>query len=167
MTVARRWFSGFGAIALCAVLVTACGGGGSTTSGNGGHGSHHSTSTGSAKQQIKKNWQSFFRHDNPTKDSIHVLQKGPQFKDTILQHKKSVLAQHASTKVTKVKLVNPKKAKVTYTVSTSGTPVLRNQHGEALKINGTWKISAASFCSLLHLQGQHPKACPSSSGGGS
>jgi hypothetical protein len=166
----RRMWTLVGALAVCALVVTACGSGGSSNNNSNGssgtpkagQSTGQSSSSGNPKAEIKSNWQSFFRHSNPTEKSLAVLQHGQQFKDVVLKQKKSTLAKTAAAKVTKIKLVSPKKAKVTYTISTGGTPVLPHQKGVALKINGTWKISAASFCALLHLESVKAKACPSS-----
>jgi hypothetical protein len=162
-------------VVLCAVLATACGGGGggnaapqspSPTPSAHASATHAPTSGGAAQQAIKANWQAFFAEKTPLKHSLRILQHGQRFRSTIEQQQKSTLAQNAAAKVTKVHLVSPTKANVTYTILTGGKPVLQGQHGVALKIGGTWKISAASFCALLHLEGQHPSACPSPSSSG-
>ena len=36
-----------------------------------------------------------------------------------------------------------------------GTPLLKNQVGTALYLNGTWKVAIASFCGLAYLE--YPK----------
>jgi hypothetical protein len=57
-----------------------------------------------------------------------------------------------SAKVTKVTLVSPTQAKVTYSILESGQPVLSNQTGVAVYQDGTWKVGIASFCGLLAME---------------
>jgi hypothetical protein len=39
-----------------------------------------------------------------------------------------------------------------------GTPLLKNQVGTALYLDGTWKVAIASFCGLAYLE--YPKGSP-------
>jgi hypothetical protein len=64
-----------------------------------------------------------------------------------------VLAQAATVKVLDVKVTSDTTADVTYDLVVSGTPALPGQKGQAVKQDGVWKVSAASFQALLALQG--------------
>jgi hypothetical protein len=80
----------------------------------------------------------------------------------------SSLASEASAKVTKVTIVSPDQATVTYTILVSGSPALSNKTGTAVYQDGTWKVGIASFCSLLALEnggstGSLPAACKTAS----
>ena len=44
-------------------------------------------------------------------------------------------------------------ATVSWTLLMNGAPVLPDQSGEAIEEDGTWKVSAATFCALLAIQG--------------
>lgn len=44
-------------------------------------------------------------------------------------------------------------AAVSWTLLMNGAPVLPDQSGEAVDDGGTWKVSAATFCALLAIQG--------------
>ena len=63
-------------------------------------------------------------------------------------------------------VTSPTQAQVTYTILVSGSPVLKNQKGLAVKQNGTWKVGDQSFCALLAMENGGktsglPKACQS------
>jgi hypothetical protein len=55
--------------------------------------------------------------------------------------------------------VNPTRANVLYTVSLSGVPAAANQVGTAVEVDGSWKVSASTFCALLTAAAQAPSAC--------
>jgi hypothetical protein len=83
---------------------------------------------------------------------IGLLQDGKQFASIIRSQAGSGLASLATAKVTKVTLISPAKAKVTYSILVGGQPQLRNQAGVAEKQRGIWKVGVASFCGLLTLE---------------
>ena len=62
------------------------------------------------------------------------------------------LASGIGAKVTKVTMVSPSQAKVTYSILIGGQPALSNQSGVAVYQDGTWKVGLASFCGLLALE---------------
>jgi hypothetical protein len=121
------------------------------------------TSAGATAQaQIKKNWTEFFNPSTPASTRASLLQNGAQFAPVISAQSKSSLAKQSSAKVTDVKLTSPTSATVTYTILLAGKPVLPNTTGTAVKTNGTWQVSDASFCQLLKLEGGAPPGCPKS-----
>lgn len=139
--------------ALCAA-VAACGG-----SGSGGSGATRSASSvpptaanGSAVSQIENNWAAFFNPKTPASKRVSLLQNGQLFASVIRAQAGSALASSVTAKVTKVKLVSPTQAKVTYTIYVAGSPQLRDRPGVAVRENGIWKVGDASFCGLLVLQ---------------
>jgi hypothetical protein len=60
-----------------------------------------------------------------------------------------------------VTLISPTKAAVGYTILLRGAPVLPGQKGTAVYQGGVWKVSAASFCSVVKLgaNGQKIPGC--------
>ena len=48
-----------------------------------------------------------------------------------------------------------------YEVLLLGTPLLKNQVGTAVYLDGVWKVAIASFCGLLALEGVTHPACSS------
>jgi hypothetical protein len=110
------------------------------------------SASSNAQAQIKANWIAFFDPKTPVAKRVMLLQDGQQFASIISAQASSSLASQVSATVTKVTLVSPTRAKVTYTLLEGGKPVLSNQTGVAVLQNGIWKVGIASFCSLLSLE---------------
>lgn len=160
----RAFMAAAGSVALGLTLV-ACGGSGpakpqSTTSAPSSPAAGSSAAS-SAQSQIAKNWEAFFSGKTSFAKSLSLLQDGSAFRSALRAQSTSSLAKEASVKVTKVTVVSPSKADVTYTILLSGSPVLPNQKGEAVKENGTWKVGVASFCGLLKLENGGTSGLPS------
>jgi hypothetical protein len=64
--------------------------------------------------------------------------------------------------VSKVAILTATTAIVHYSISLGGQTALANQSGEAVNQGGTWKVSVASFCVLLGLEGTKSVACSTS-----
>jgi hypothetical protein len=56
-------------------------------------------------------------------------------------------------------------ADVHYAIYLGSTPALPDQVGVAVKQDGTWKVSDASFCVLLNLEGVRAPSCPAKHAG--
>jgi hypothetical protein len=137
--------------------VAACGSSSSSTSAASKTTAPHTSApaasaTSNAQAQIKANWIAFFDPKTPVAKRISLLQDGQQFASIIHAQVSSTLASQVSATVTKVTLVSPARAKVTYTLLEGGKPVLSNQTGVAVLQNGVWKVGIASFCGLLALE---------------
>jgi hypothetical protein len=110
------------------------------------------SASGSATAQITAGWQAFFNAKTPITRRVELLQNGQVFAPVIKAQAGSTLASAATAQVTKVTLVSPTQAKVTYSILVGGTPQLKNQAGVAVLQGGTWKVGDASFCGLLTLE---------------
>ena len=115
---------------------------------------------------IKTNWEAFFNPKTPVAKRVSLLQDGQTFATVIRAQAGSGLASSASAKVTKVTVVSPSQAKVTYAILVGGQPVLSGRTGVAVKQAGTWKVGVASFCGLLTVENNGktsglPAACTS------
>ena len=115
---------------------------------------------------IKANWEAFFNPKTPVAKRVSLLQDGQTFATVIKSQAGSGLASSASAKVTKVTVVSPSQAKVTYSILLGGQPVLSGRTGVAIKQGGTWKVGVASFCGLLTVENNGktsglPAACKS------
>jgi hypothetical protein len=106
----------------------------------------------SAQSVIAANWTAFFDPKTPVDKRVGLLQNGQEFAAVVKSQASSGLAAAASAKVTSVKLVSSKQAKVVYTILVDGKPAASNQTGVAVYQDGTWKVGAASFCGLLTLE---------------
>jgi hypothetical protein len=101
----------------------------------------------------------FFSGETPGATKVTLVQNGDAFADTINAQANSPMATGTAAKVTHVDMDAPGHATVTYTVLINGQPVLVDQQGEAVQVDGTWKVSESTFCSLLTLEGNPPPMC--------
>ncbi len=120
--------------------------------------------TTAAKQQITTNWMAFFATSTSLQGREQVLQNGNQFAQPIQTEFTALSASAVSTEspsvaVNSVSLINSTAANVVYTIELNGQPVLNDQKGEAVLVNKTWKVSDATLCQLLSLDGDKPSAC--------
>lgn len=123
-------------------------------------------SSSGATAAITANWEAFFNPKTPVAKRVSLLQDGQTFASVIKSQAGSGLAASATSKVTKVTLVSPAQAKVTYSILLGGQPALSDQAGVAVKQGGTWKVGVASFCGLLTVENSGktsglPAACKS------
>lgn len=142
------------AMVALAVTVTACGGGSPSSSNSSkppAASSSAPSSNSGAVSQITANWEAFFSPSSSVSKRISLLQDGTQVQAAVQSLLGSSFASQASAKVTHVTVNSPTQATVTYNILLSGSPVLKNQTGTAVKENGTWKVGVASFCNLAKL----------------
>jgi len=120
------------------------------------------STTANPTVQIKAAWKGFFDGTSPASTKVADLENGPEFKSIIDAAAKSSLARSSTVSISKVSITSSSTAEVTYTVSLGGVPALKDQKGEAIKIDGKWKVGDASFCGLLSLEGDKVPACSGS-----
>ena len=147
------------------LILAACGGGGS----------HHPsasptasaataaepTSGPAAVAAITANWKTVFNGKAPLPRRLALVQDGPQVAAFVEAQAKTSFGSAATgstATVSSVPLTSPSQATVHYEVLLLGTPLLKNQVGTAVYLNGTWKVAIASFCGLAYLQ--YPKGSP-------
>jgi hypothetical protein len=119
-----------------------------------------SAATTSVQDHIKADWEAFFAGRTPATRKIALVQDGSSFAAVIRSQSGSPLAESVTAKVSKIVVAPSKKtATVSYSVVMGGKTALPNQKGEAILIDGTWKVGAASFCSLLALEQVKPAIC--------
>jgi hypothetical protein len=115
---------------------------------------------------ISSNWTEFFNGQTSAANKIDLLQNGSTFTSIVNSQASSGLAQSARAKVAAVSDVTAASANVHYAIYLGSTPTLPSVSGVAVKQNGTWKVSDASFCQLLNLEGTSTPACPKQHTGG-
>jgi hypothetical protein len=163
----RTAFCGVAVAALLVLVAAGCGGGKKSTSTTTSTTS--STSSVGAmgprpaetRATIRQNWGTFFDGSTPTAQRVALLQNGDQFTSTIASIGGSSLARSASAQVTSVRLTGPDTATVTFTILLGGTPVVAGLKGQAVLVDGTWKVGIASLCQLASLEGLKPQGCQS------
>jgi hypothetical protein len=152
--------------AIGCLVLAACGGGG---------GSHHApatptvtasapaepTSGPAAVAAITANWKTVFNGKAPIPRRLALVQDGAQVAAFVEAQAKTsfgAAATGSSATVSAVTLTSPSQATVHYDVLLLGTPLLKNQVGTAVYLDGTWKVAIASFCGLAYLE--YPKGSP-------
>ncbi|MFF2555959.1 hypothetical protein ACFVUS_33460 [Nocardia sp. NPDC058058] len=136
-------------LALCAplLLTGACGG--------------HSESSAPASEvdAVTTTFEHFFDSSLPVDQKMALVENGPAFAETLRAQANSSIAGGASASVSQVDSTGPDRAAVTYTIKKHGFPLLPNRHGEAIRTDGSWKVTAQTFCSLLQLERSAPPVC--------
>lgn len=140
-------------VSALALVGVAAGCGGSSSGVKG------ASKTVSPVAQIKQNWITFFKGTTPASKKIALLQNGQRFAAAVKAEAKAPLANQSAAKVLSVKTTDATHATVRYTVTLAGKPVLSNRTGQAVLINGTWKVGDQSFCALISLSGTKPPGC--------
>ena len=102
--------------------------------------------------QITANWEEFFNPKTANDRRVQLIENGPAFAATLQAQAANPLAASSMVKVSKVAVTSPTTATVTYSILLNGQPALPDQQGLAVLLDGTWKVSAASFCALLTLE---------------
>lgn len=114
---------------------------------------------------ITKNWKLFFAASTPASQKITLLDDGERFASVIDAQAKTTASLRVTASVSKVTLGKPATtAKVDYSLDVGGKPALTGQTGEAVLVNGSWKVGVSSFCGLLALEQQSPSACAETTG---
>jgi len=111
------------------------------------------------KAAVTKAFQDFFDYQSTAEQSRNALQDGDLFKAVLDQQGTQSYAQKSAASVSSVKLLSANTAKVVFTVSVGGKPLLPDADGYAVRIGGAWKVAATTFCSLLTLEGDKADAC--------
>ena len=115
---------------------------------------------------VAKAWETFFDGTTDAAQKTAVLQNGDQFQQLIQAQAGSQIAQSVKAQVSDVQ-VSGDTATVSYSISIGGQQALGGQKGQAVKTNGKWQVSDASFCQLLALESggdtsKLPPACGAS-----
>jgi hypothetical protein len=107
----------------------------------------------------------FFGSTSTAARSQAALQHGEAFTATLEEQSKNSHADDSGATVGAVTLdgpghgTTPNIARVTFTITGGGRPLLANVGGYAVREGGRWKVAATTFCMLLKLEGSAPAAC--------
>ncbi|MFE3292296.1 hypothetical protein [Rhodococcus sp. NPDC059234] len=148
---------GFGAV----LALTTIGCGGSNEGAPSGTTPPSAAAGSDARAAVTDAFVAFFSGDTAAAEKITLVQNGQAFADTVNAQADSPIAKGATATVSTVDLDSPGHATVTYTVLLDGKPVLPDQTGEAVEVDGTWKVAQSTFCALLTLEGNPPPVCAS------
>ena len=145
------------------LILAACGGGGSTPAASASPKPAATTpaepvSGAAAVAAITANWKTVFNGKAPLDKRLALVETGSQLAAFVQAQSKTSFGQAAmgsSAKVTSVLISSPSQATVHWDLLLLGTPLLKNQVGSAVYLDGVWKVSIASFCGLAYLE--YPK----------
>ena len=110
---------------------------------------------------ITANWKTVFDGKAPIPRRLALVQNGSQVAAFVEAQAKTSFGQAATgstATVSAVTITSPSQATVDYQVLLLGTPLLKNQVGTAVYLDGVWKVAIASFCGLAYLE--YPKGSP-------
>jgi len=153
------------------LILAACGGGGSGHSSSASSASPkpavstttaaEPTSGPAAAAAIRANWEMVFNGKASIPSRLALVQDGSQVAAFVQAQAKTsfgAAAAGSSATISAVTVTSPVQATVHYEVLLLGTPLLKNQVGTAVYLNGIWKVAIASFCGLAYLE--YPKGSP-------
>jgi hypothetical protein len=152
------------AAAGCLILAACGGGSGSPASPKPTAGATTAAEPASgpaAVAAITANWKTVFNGKAPIPSRLALVQDGAQVAAFVEAQAKTSFGAAAAGSTATVSLVtitSPSQATVHYEVLLLGTPLLKNQVGMAVYLDGIWKVAIASFCGLAYLQ--YPKGSP-------
>jgi hypothetical protein len=159
------------ALAATACLIMAgCGGGGGHPNSTKSVSPHPTVTAATAAEPtsgpaavaaITANWKTVFNGKAPLPRRLALLQDGPQVAAFVQAQAKTpfgAAAAGSTATIFSVTISSPSQATVHYEVLLLGTPLLKNQVGIAVYLNGIWKVAIASFCGLTYLE--YPKGSP-------
>ena len=127
------------------------------------------TSGPAAVAAITANWKTVFDGKAPIPSRSALVQDGPQVAAFVEAQAKTsfgAAATGSTATISSVTITSPTQASVHYEVLLLGTPLLKNQVGTAVYLDGVWKVAIASFCGLAYLEfpkgsSQLPAVCQS------
>jgi hypothetical protein len=145
-----------------AASLAACGGGssgGGKPAANAPALANSAAGRAAATTQIKANYATFFDTTTPLPTAVGLLENGDQLGAAIKLAAKVARVEKTkeSAVVKKVTFPDPTHADVTYDLV--GTP-LKGATGNAVLIDGTWKVAQNTFCTLADLGAQTIGADP-------
>jgi hypothetical protein len=148
------------------LTLAACGGGGSpaakpaTPKPASSTAAAEPASGAAAVAAITANWKTVFNGKAPIPRRLALVQNGSQLTAFIEATAKTSFGQAAvgSTATVTSVIISSAQATVHWNLLLLGTPLLKNQVGNAVYLDGVWKVSIASFCGLAYLE--YPKGSP-------
>lgn len=109
---------------------------------------------------ITANWKTVFNGEAPIPRRLALVQDGSQIAAFVQAETKTsfgAAATGSTATVSSVTITSPSQATVHYKVLLLGTPLLKNQVGTAVYLDGVWKVGITSFCGLVSLAASNTK----------
>jgi len=152
------------ALAAGCLVLAACGGGGHPPAAKptaSAVTAAEPVSGPAAVAAIRANWETVFDGKASIPRRLALVQDGPQLAAFVQAQAKTsfgAAAAGSTATISSVTITSPSQATVHYEVLLLGTPLLKNQVGTAVYLDGIWKVAVASFCGLAYLE--YPKTSP-------
>ncbi|NMD93817.1 hypothetical protein HF877_00145 [Rhodococcus sp. BL-253-APC-6A1W] len=164
VSITRRALAVCGSMAVAAAVVTGCSDSSDDTSGDDTSttSSVATTTTATAEaasadtattEAVTASYVTFFDGTTPAATRAGVVENGENFLPALEGMATDPQASATAATVEGVTVADDGTATVSWTLLMNGAPVLPDQSGEAIEEDGTWKVSAATFCALLAIQG--------------
>lgn len=148
-------------VAAALILLTACGSGNpaaapGTIPLTAAPGSPADSATTAA---VSKAYRTLFGGSKDLATLVSSVQNGDKLSPVFAQALKNPLTVSVTATVSKVTVINPHVASVTFTLLSHGSPLLANTKGKAVLVAGTWRVAADTYCGLLAASGHLPSQC--------
>ena len=106
-----------------------------------------------AEAQIRTNWETFFKYTTPRAEQLTLLEGGASMQAAITKAAQEQAQGHIkqAVKVTGVAFTGATTANVTYQLLNGTQVLLPSASGVAVYVDGSWKVSKTTFCTLVSL----------------
>jgi hypothetical protein len=106
-----------------------------------------------ATAEIKANWKTFFAYKTPRATAAGLLEDGSTMTAALAKAVSEQAATHIKqgAEVTSVTFTSPTTAQVSYKLLNGSAVLLPSATGQAVLVDGTWRVSKATFCTLVTL----------------
>lgn len=111
------------------------------------------TASAASTKAITDAYLLFFNGTTPAATRASLVENGDVFLPTLEGMAADPQSMATTATVEGVTTSEPNNAAVKWTLLMNGAPVLPDQSGEAIQEAGTWKVAAATFCTLMAIQG--------------
>ncbi|MFF0494475.1 hypothetical protein ACFYTQ_36125 [Nocardia sp. NPDC004068] len=108
---------------------------------------------------VAETYQRFFDGHSPTDEKIDLVENGRAFADTLRARADAPMVKGSTAIVEQVTETQSDRAEVTFTLVIDGRPALSGQRGSAVRVDGSWKVSASTFCVVLTFEGNSAPIC--------
>ncbi len=105
-------------------------------------------------KEVTDAYTTFFNGKTPAADRTKLIENSEGFAQVLEGMAADPQAQGTTVNVKGVTLTDDTNADVTYDLLLNGAPVLPDQTGQAIKVDGSWRVATATFCALLSIQGK-------------
>lgn len=106
-----------------------------------------------ARQQVTSNWEKFFDPSTSVEERLDLLEGGGRLRPVFEAFGGDERIRQVKANVKKVDFTSPTRANVTYDLTLEGRTAAPDTTGVSVDEDGTWKVSAKSFCGLVQQSG--------------